>query len=135
MKKHCLHSARIYRNENKNSVLNRNDKEILTSLMKMKSWFSYEDIFGDPIVFNYFTRLALAYDRYAADSSRGMDSIFKACKDDVARAFNTRKETVALSRGYWARTHIGLSPVRPNLRSYFISCSEARRLDLNPFGC
>jgi hypothetical protein len=75
----------IYKNGNNKSVLNRNDKEILTSLMKVNSWFSYEDIFGDPIVFNYFTRLALAYDRYAADSSRSMDSIFKACKDEVER--------------------------------------------------
>lgn len=80
----------IYKNGNDNLVLNRNDKEILTSLMKMKSWFSYEDVFRDPIVFNYFTRLALAYNRYATDSSRSMDSIFKACKDDVDR--NVRRD-------------------------------------------
>jgi len=80
----------IRKNGNNNSILNRNDKEILASLMKMNSWFSYEDVFRDPIVFNYFTRLALAYDRYASDSSRSMDSIFKACMDDVDR--NVRRD-------------------------------------------
>jgi len=71
-------------------MLSRNDKDILSSLMREKQHFSYEDAFGDPIMFNYFTRLATAYDRYAVDVSRSMESIFKACKDDVER--NVRRD-------------------------------------------
>jgi hypothetical protein len=80
----------------RNLTLNRNDKDILSSLMKEKQHFSYEDAFGDPIMFNYFTRLATAYDRYAANISRSMESIFKACKDDVER--NVRRDLLRDAR-------------------------------------
>lgn len=76
-------------------MLNRNDKDTLSSLMKERQRFSYEDAFGDPALFNYFTRLATAYDRYAVDASRPMDSIFKACKDDVER--NVRRDLMLTS--------------------------------------
>lgn len=75
----------IYTSGNDSLVLNHNDKEILSSLMKQEQLFSYESLFGDPIVFNYFTRLALAYDRYSVDPSRSMTSKFKACQADVDR--------------------------------------------------
>jgi hypothetical protein len=80
----------IYRNGNNNLVLGRNDKAILSSLIGERQWFSYEDLFEDPIAFNYFGRLALAYDRYARDESRSIESIFKACKDEVDR--NVRQD-------------------------------------------
>jgi hypothetical protein len=80
----------------RNLALNRNDKDILSSLMKEKQHFSYEDAFGDPIMFNYFTRLATAYDRYAVKVSRSMESIFKACKDDVER--NVRRDLMLDAR-------------------------------------
>jgi hypothetical protein len=77
-------------------MLSRNDKNILSSLMKEKQHFSYEDAFGDPTLFNHFTRLATAYDRYSVDVSRSMESIFKACKDDVER--NVRRDLMLDSR-------------------------------------
>lgn len=75
----------IHTNGNNSLALNHNDKEILSSLMKEGQLFSYESLFGDPTIFNYFTRLALAYDRYSVDPSRTITSIFKACTDDVDR--------------------------------------------------
>ena len=75
----------IYKNGNDSLRLSRNDKEILSSLIKKGEWFSYETAFGDPVLFTYYTRLALAYHRYAVDPRRSMESILKACKGDVNR--------------------------------------------------
>ena len=75
----------IYKNGNDRLRLSRNDKEILSSLIQEGKWFSYETAFGDPFLFNYYTRLALAYRRYAIDPSRSIESIFGACKGEVDR--------------------------------------------------
>ena len=75
----------IYKSGNDSLRLSRNDKEILSSLIKKGEWFSYETAFGDPVLFTYYTRLALAYRRYAVDPGRSMESILKACKGDVNR--------------------------------------------------
>jgi len=99
----------IYRNGNDSMVLNRNDKEILSSSMKERQWFSYESAFGDPILYNYFTRLALAYNRYAVDTSRTIESIFNACKDDVDR--NVRRDLLCDSARIFRTSR------------YFIRCS------------
>jgi hypothetical protein len=80
----------IYNEGNDRLRLNRNDKEILSSTIKEGEWFPYEAAFGDPILFNYFTRLALAYRRYAVDPKRSIESIFKACKGEVDR--NVRRD-------------------------------------------
>ena len=105
----ALDGWNIYRNGNDNMVLNRNDKEILSSSMKERQWFSYESAFGDPILYNYFTRLALAYNRYAVDTSRTIESIFKACKDDVDR--NVRRDLLCDSARIFRTSR------------YFIRCS------------
>jgi hypothetical protein len=73
----------IYRNGNDDLVLGRNDKEILTSLLRDRRFFSYQDLFGEPEAFNYFARLALAYELYARGRQRSIESIFKACVNDV----------------------------------------------------
>jgi hypothetical protein len=75
----------IHKSGNDSLRLNRNDKEILSSLIKKGEWFSYESAFGDPILFTYYSRLALAYSRYAVDPQRSIESILKACKGDVDR--------------------------------------------------
>jgi hypothetical protein len=75
----------IYKNNNNSLQMNRNDKEILASLLKEGEWFSYETAFEDPTVFNYYTRLALAYSRYAVDEERSMQSIFREVQADVDR--------------------------------------------------
>jgi len=80
----------IRRNGNDKLRLNRNDKEILSSLIREGEWFSYETTFQDPVLFNYYTRLALAYHRYAVDPSRSIESIFDACKGEVDR--NVRRD-------------------------------------------
>ena len=80
----------IYENGNDKLRLNRNDKEILSSLIKKGESFSYETAFGDPVLFNYYTRLALAYRRYAIEPSRSVESIFHACKGEVDR--NVRRD-------------------------------------------
>jgi len=80
----------IYKNGNDSMRLNRNDKEILSSLIKEGEWFSYETAFRDPILFNYYTRLAVAYHRYAINPHRSIESIFDACKGDVDR--NVRRD-------------------------------------------
>jgi hypothetical protein len=75
----------IYKNGNNNLQMNRNDKEILASMLKEGEWFSYQTAFEDPTIFNYYTRLALGYSRYAVDLERSIESIFKAVKADVDR--------------------------------------------------
>jgi len=80
----------IVRNGDKRMATGRNDKHILSSLMGGRRFFSYESAFGDPILFNYLTRLALAFDRYAAGKTRSLDSILEACKNDVER--NVRRD-------------------------------------------
>jgi len=80
----------IHKNGNDSLQLNRNDKEILSSLIEEGEWFSYETAFEDPTIFNYYTRLALAYTRYSADPKRNIESIFKASKGDVDR--NIRRD-------------------------------------------
>jgi hypothetical protein len=70
----------IFKNGDDKLQLNRNDKDILSSLLKEGEFFSYETAFQDPISFNYYTRLALAYSRYSVNLDRSMDSIFKAVK-------------------------------------------------------
>ncbi len=101
----------VYNNANNRLVTGRNDKEILSSLMREKQWFSYEDLFGDRIIFNYFTRLALAYSRYASEGKRGIDSIFKACKDDVDR--NVKRDLLCQSDQIFRTSRYFVRPSYP----------------------
>ena len=80
----------IFRNGDDKLLLNWNDKEILSSLLREGEFFSYETAFEDPIAFNYYTRLAVAYSLYALNLDRSMDSILKAVKGDVHR--NIKKD-------------------------------------------
>ena len=82
----------ICKTGNQDLQLYRNDKEILASLLKEGQVFSYETAFQDPAAFTYFSRLALAYQRYA-DEDRSMDSIFNAVKADVDR--NVRRDLMS----------------------------------------
>ena len=75
----------IYRSGNQDLQLYRNDKEILASLLKEGQWFSYETAFEDPASFIYYSRLALAYQRYARERERSIESIFKASGGEVDR--------------------------------------------------
>lgn len=75
----------IYKNGNQDLQLHRNDKEILASLLREGEWFSYETVFQDTSFFAYYSRLALAYERYARERGRSMESIFKAIMGDVDR--------------------------------------------------
>ena len=75
----------IFENSNNNLQLHQNDKEILSSLLKENEWFSYETAFDDPIAFNYYSRLALRYPKYARYPEMSMDSILKTVKKDVER--------------------------------------------------
>jgi hypothetical protein len=79
----------ICKTGNQELQLYRNDKEILASLLKEGQVFSYETAFQDPAAFTYFSRLALAYQRYAKEE-RSMESIFNAVKADVDR--NVRRD-------------------------------------------
>jgi hypothetical protein len=63
----------------------RNDKQILASLLKEGEWFSYKTAFEDPSMFIYYSRLALAYHRYARERERSIESIFKASMGEVDR--------------------------------------------------
>jgi hypothetical protein len=81
----------IHRSGNQDLQLNRNDKEILASVLEEGQVFSYETAFEDPTAFTYYSRLALAYQRYA-DKERSMESIFNAVKADVDR--NVRRDLV-----------------------------------------
>ena len=81
----------IHRSGNRDLQLNRNDKEILASLLKEDQVFSYETAFDDPSAFTYFSRLALAYQRYA-ENERTMESIFNAIRADVDR--NVRRDLI-----------------------------------------
>jgi hypothetical protein len=75
----------IYRSGNRDLQLYRNDKEILASLLKEGQWFSYETAFENPALFIYYSRLALAYQRYAREKERSIESIFKASRGEVDR--------------------------------------------------
>jgi hypothetical protein len=79
----------IFKTENRDLQLYRNDKEILASLLREGQFFSYDSAFQDPTAFTYYSRLALAYQRYA-NEGRSMDSIFNAVKADVDR--NVRRD-------------------------------------------
>jgi hypothetical protein len=79
----------IFRTGNQDLQLQRNDKEILASLLKEGDVFSYETAFQDPTCFTYYSRLALAYQRYA-NGERSMESIFNAVKADADR--NVRRD-------------------------------------------
>jgi hypothetical protein len=82
----------IRKNGNNTLQMNRNDKEILSSLLQENEWFSYETAFQHPTIFNYYTRLALAYSRYASDTERSIESIFRAIEADVNR--NIKRDLV-----------------------------------------
>jgi hypothetical protein len=72
-------------------ALSRNDKDILSSLMKQGEWFSYEEHFGSHDAFNYLSRLAWAFGRfYTTEGGRSIESIHEACKGDVER--NIRRD-------------------------------------------
>ena len=75
----------IYTNGSQDLQLYRNDKEILASLLKEGEYFSYKSVFQDPGMFVYYSRLALAYQRYAREGERSMESIFKASSGEVDR--------------------------------------------------
>ena len=75
----------IYKNGNQNLQLYRNDKEILASLLREGECFSYKTAFQDPAMFAYYSRLALAYQRYARDRERSIESILKASSGEVDR--------------------------------------------------
>jgi hypothetical protein len=79
----------IFRTGNQDLQLQRNDKELLASLLKEGDVFSYETAFQDPTCFTYYSRLALAYQRYA-NGERSMESIFNAVKADADR--NVRRD-------------------------------------------
>jgi hypothetical protein len=79
----------ICKTGNQDLQLYRNDKEILASLLKEGQVFSYETAFQDPAAFTYFSRLALAYQRYAKEE-RSMESVFNAVRADVDR--NVRRD-------------------------------------------
>lgn len=74
----------IYRENDTRSQLNRNDKGILSSLLKQEEWFSYETAYGHPLLFNFYGRLAVAYAMYAR-TTQDIESIFTFCKNDVYR--------------------------------------------------
>jgi hypothetical protein len=72
-------------------ALSRNDKDILSSLMKPGEWFSYEEHFGSHDAFNYLSRLAWAFGRfYTTETGRSIESIYEACTGDVER--NIRRD-------------------------------------------
>ena len=75
----------IFRKQGEQTRLYRNDKDILSSIMDPGNWFSYETAYGDPILFHYFSRLAIAYRLYANRSEPTIESIFVACEKDVHR--------------------------------------------------
>jgi hypothetical protein len=81
----------ILKSGNAKLALSRNDKDILSSLMKQGEWFSYEEHFGSHDAFNYLSRLAWAFGRfYTTEGGRSMESIYEACKGDVER--NIRRD-------------------------------------------
>jgi hypothetical protein len=79
----------IHKNGDDHLRLNRNDKDILSSLMKKGQWLSYEAIYGDATIYNFYSRLAGAFGVFVRPA-RGMESIFENCKNDVYR--NIRRD-------------------------------------------
>jgi len=134
----------IYKNGNDNLRLSRNDKEILSSLIKEGEWFSYETAFRDPVLFNYYTRLALAYRRYATDPRRSIESIFDACKGEVDR--NVKRdllcepEHILRTARYYVRCSYPMPPfcfetpinynLDPVLAFFNTSCNKATGLPM-----
>ncbi len=77
----------ILKSGTRDLTLSRNDKDILSSLMKSGESFSYEEHFGSHDAFNYLSRLAWAFGRfYTTEKGRSMESIYKACTGDVERS-------------------------------------------------
>ena len=78
----------IRKRGNQDLQMYRNDKEILSSLLKEGDWFSYKTAFENPSLFIYYSRMALAYPRYAGETERSIESIFKASMGEVNRNIN-----------------------------------------------
>jgi len=104
-----LDGWRIYKNGDDHSRLNRNDKDMLSSIMKQGQWFSYEKTYGDPTVYNFYGRLAVAYTLYARERARDMNAIFELCRNDVYR--NIKRDLLCEPEGIL------------NTARYFTRCS------------
>lgn len=133
----------IFKTRNRDLQLHRNDKEILASLLGEGQFFSYDSAFQDPTAFTYYSRLALAYKRYANDG-RSMASIFNAVKADVDR--NVRQdllcepEEIFKTARYYVRCAYPVAPfcfetpldfdLTPLLAFFRASCNKATGLPI-----
>jgi len=102
-----------YRNDGREeNCMNRNDRDILASLMPEKHWFAYEWLLGLSEVFNYFSRLRTTLKYYPG---RSMDAILRECElrfaQDIDRNLNWPTEDIL------------------NISRYFVRCSK----DVMPF--
>jgi hypothetical protein len=133
----------IYREGNSNSTLQRNDKDILTSLLKADEWFSYETTYGDPILYSIFSRLAAAYNLYAR-TGRTIETILKFCKNDVykniERDLLCEPEEILRTSRYFVRCRYPAPPfcfetplhykLDPLLSFFNATCNEATGLPM-----
>jgi len=70
---------------NENRCINRNDRDILASIMPSGHWFAYEWSLGMPEAFNYFTWFRTTLEQYPG---RSMETILK---ESTLRAINDIK--------------------------------------------
>jgi len=135
----------IYRKRNDNLRLNRNDKDILSSIMRQGQSISYETAYEDPLLFNFYARLAVAYSMYARRPTRDMESIFEACKNDVYRNIERdllcKPEEILKTSRHFVRCRYPAAPfcletpinhkLEPLLTFFNATCNEATGLPIS----
>jgi hypothetical protein len=116
----------ILKSGTRDLALSRNDKDVLSSLMKSGESFSYEEHFGSHDAFNYLSRLAWAFGRfYTTEKGRSIESIYKACKGDVERNIrrdlNCEPNQILSTARYFVRCSYPAAPfaveVKPEMKT------------------
>lgn len=98
----------LYTTGKEETCLNRNDRDVLMTLMPLKHYFSYESLLGNPVAYNYFGW-------YRTVAKEFVGHLAQNTLDEAKRRFELQVNT-DLGRGY-------LSEVKSTAR-YYIRTSE-----------
>lgn len=85
--------------------LERNDRAVLASVMPKNHWFAYEWLFGDPVKYNYYTRLRTTFEKYG--SKGGMPLVQERTRElvesDTKRSLGLPSDEILRTSRYYLR--------------------------------
>lgn len=93
----------LYLHGNEDHCIDVNDKYVMSILLPIKHWFSYEWLFGSPISFNFYNEFRRVY-RYIVlyeKKNVTMDEIYEATKRKLSRSI---KETLGIGMDMFLQT-------------------------------